>query len=373
MKKKMLLFIYQLSGGGAEKIMTEIANNLVEKYEITVRTILDCSEERDRLYSNVKYEFCFKKKFRFDRWFFKVGFFLSPKILHGLLINQKYDIEIAAMEGIPSKVISGCQNENTKLISIIHASSKNISWPKNRYLSRYQELKSYKAFENLIFVSADTEKDFLEKFDISKDKCKIIYNPFDIDLIREKSNEVIYDLPCPLNGFIFCAVGRLEKVKGFERLILAMKENIKLRPNDYLIIIGDGNLKEKINELIIANRLENNIFLLGHKENPYPYIKASDCYVCSSYSEGLSTSVIESLILSKPVITTFCGGMREILKDDQYGLIVDNSLEGLTEGLFKIREIISDYLQQKVYLSKYVTKFHKKHYFDELEKLITDD
>ena len=373
MKIKVLLFIYQLSGGGAEKILTEIANNLDNKFDVTVRTILDCSNERYRLNSNIKYEYCFKKKFRFDRLFFKVGYFLSPKILYKLLILKKYDIEIAAMEGIPSKVISGCKNKNTKLISIIHASCKNIAWPKNRYFNKNQELKSYSFFDKLIFVSNDTEKDFLEEFNISIEKCKVMYNPFDINYILNKSNEKVDDLPDLLNRFTFCTVGRIEEVKGFERLVLAMKENIKLNPRNCLVIIGDGKLRIQLMDLIISNGLQDHIYILGYKENPYPYIKVSDCYVCSSFSEGLSTSVIEALILSKPVVTTHGGGMIEILNNGEYGLIVDNSLEGIIRGLRESKVKNCYYLCQGEQLKKYVTMYDKKYYFKKFEELIMED
>lgn len=369
MKTKVLLFIYQLSGGGAEKIMIEIANNFPSNYDVTVKTILNCISEKHRLNSNINYEYCFERKYRFDRILFKIGFFLSPKFLHKFLISKKYDIEIAAMEGIASKVISGCSEKKTFLLSLIHASCKNIAWQRGRYLNKKQEFGSYSAFHKIVFVSEDTKNDFIEIFPINKSKCEVIYNPFNIEEIRNKSNITLNDFIEIKEDFVFCTVGRLEEVKGFERLIKAMKENIKVDPKIKLLIIGEGKLKNKLKEEINSNGLNNNIFLIGFKENPYPYIKASDCYICSSYSEGLSTSVIEALILSKPVITTKCGGMREILNNGEFGLIVDNSYLGLIDGIKEIKANLIYYKNKCDLLSEYILKFDKISYFEKFENL----
>lgn len=91
--------------------------------------------------------------------------------------------------------------------------------------------------------------------------------------------------------------------------------------------------REKLEKLIMDNHLSDVVFLYGYKENPYPYIKSSDVFICSSYAEGFSTVVTEALILGVPTVTTDCAGMRELLGDSHYGLIVKNSEEGLLEGI----------------------------------------
>ena len=73
--------------------------------------------------------------------------------------------------------------------------------------------------------------------------------------------------------------------------------------------------------------------LLGFQENPYPYIKAADLVVCSSRYEGLSTVITEALILGKPVVTSNCTGMRELLGESQFGLITEDSVQGIYLGM----------------------------------------
>jgi len=369
LKKRVLLFIYQLSAGGAEKKAVEIANNLSGRYDVTVRTIIDCSSERTQLHPSVKYEFCFDKQFRVDKWLFKLGYFLSPKLLHRLLIPGDYDVEIAGMEGVPSKVVSGCRKSKTQLIAIIHASCKNIAWPRGRYLNKKQEVDSYSGFDNLVFVSTDTRRDFFQVFPEVHRNAVVLHNPFDFAQIRESAQAGVCELEIQPNRFIFCAVGRLESVKGFDRLIQAMKSIVFAFPNTDLIIVGGGPLEEELKALVKDLGLSEHVFLVGPRHNPYPYISQANCYVCSSVSEGLSTTVIEALALARPVVATDCGGMEDALGGGRIGLVVENSENGLLEGLFSMREGLLNEVSVAE-LERHLRKFEKDSYFDRFQALI---
>ena len=133
------------------------------------------------------------------------------------------------------------------------------------------------------------------------------------------------------------AIGRLVPVKGFDRLLKVMKRLHDESFNFELWLLGDGEQRTVL-EYFCANNNLTNIRFLGFKGNPYPYIKKADLLVCSSYLEGYSTTVCESVVLGTPVVTTECSGMREILDNGKAGDIVDNSEEGLFKGLKRIME-----------------------------------
>jgi glycosyltransferase involved in cell wall biosynthesis len=369
--KKVLFLIYQLVGGGAEKVMVDIVNHMDKsKYDITVMTVIDCTKDKHILTNGIKYKYIFKDFLKFDRLFFKLMKSATPQFLHSLFIKEKYDVEIAALEGIPSKIISGCKYPDTKKIAIIHADASNIAWPSNRYKDFNQEYESYKSFDSLIFVSRNTQRKFLEKFKVDSRKTFVVYNPFDMDYIKNKSAELVddYKKTCSI---LFCAIGRLEKVKGFDRLIEAFNVVQKQYNDIGLIIVGEGKDRDLIRKLIDKYNLNNKISLLGYRTNPYKYLRMSDCYICSSRSEGLSSTVIEAMILGVPIIATDCGGMDELLEDYKNGIIVDNDVSGLINGMKKFLSNLNDFRSSSDQLeSNNLHRFSYDKYFDTIYKII---
>lgn len=120
---------------------------------------------------------------------------------------------------------------------------------------------------------------------------------------------------------ILICVGRLVKIKGYNILI----EAISLLHSDVafkLIIVGDGPDRENIEYLISQKRLKGKVKLLGQKDDVPDLLKLSDCFVLSSYSEGLSCSIIEAMAAGLPVVATDVGGNRELVKDGVSGYIV---------------------------------------------------
>ena len=113
-----------------------------------------------------------------------------------------------------------------------------------------------------------------------------------------------------------------------------LKEENKLGNIKYYII-GDGTEYDNLKKLISDKGLNDNIFMLGNKENPYPYFKAADLFVMSSFHESYGLVIVEALILGIPVLSTKIATIYDIL-DEKYGLIVDNSFDGLYNGIRKI-------------------------------------
>lgn len=73
--------------------------------------------------------------------------------------------------------------------------------------------------------------------------------------------------------------------------------------------------------------------LLGFKKNPYKYTKNANLFVCSSRAEGYSLALAEAMILGLPVLSTSCGGTKEILAAGKYGFLVGNSEDDIYNGI----------------------------------------
>ena len=337
--KKVLFFIPSLAGGGAEKVLTNLVNNIdLDKFDITVLSLFNYGIHKKNLRKEIEYKFIFKRVFRGN---VKILRFFSPKFLYNKMIGEGYDVVISYLEGPTMRIVSGSTNKQTKIINWIHNEYHDL----NKLLKIYKNIKelkdSFKKYDKTVFV-AKTAKNALIPLipDIAKKNC-VIYNTIDKEKIIRKSLEKIEDVSYDKNFINLISVGRFVYQKAFDRLIRITKKIIdESQLSIRLYLLGKGNLETKYNKLIYQLNLTNNVFMLGYKENPYKYIRGADFFVCSSMHEGFSTVVTESLLVETPVITTNCSGMEELLgKNNEYGLITNNDEISLYEG---IRNLLQD-------------------------------
>ncbi len=349
MKKKILFFHFDLGGGGAEKVLVNLVNNLdPDKYDITLYTVFNRGVYKDSFAKHIKRKTIFNKQFR---GFITMAKLLSPSLLHKLFIREKYDMEIAFYHRFPARVISGCNNKKIKTYAWVHSGMVSPEDFFTSFRSVKEGKKAYYKFDRIAFVAQTALESFVEKTGWADLNCKVIHNAIDTNDIIEKS-KVECDLVINRDILNICSVGRLSEEKGYRRLIKSL-HSIKECGYDkwHFYLLGQGSEELKIKEMISNLGLDDHISLLGFKSNPYKYVRQMDLFVCPSYVEGYSTAVVESIIVGTPVLTTDCSGMKEIL-DDEAGLIVDNNDDSLYDG-------IKQFLQNGELLSKY--KIGAKH------------
>ena len=356
MKIKMLICHFDLGHGGAEKVLVNLLRCLdFKKYDVTLYLLFRHGVNLRSIPSNVRVLYLFEKKpFRGVTVLLKL---FSPKRLHKLLINDNYDIEIAYLEGAPTRIISGCPNANTKLYAWVHTQVGKAFF--NPYRSLGEAKRAYHRFNKVLFVSEATKEVFLTKTcwdNVSCDVCHNVVNTNEIKVLSEEPVDIQL-LPSTLK---LCSVGKLTYQKGYPRLIRILGELKPNIPKDWqLYILGDGNQKQLIQHEILANSLENHVFLLGYHKNPYKYVSKMDIFICASFNEGYSTAVTESIVVGTPVITTNCPGMSEIFGDSDAGIIVENSDDALKNVLEKLLTDKIDIATLKVNARK------RSNYFEE--------
>ena len=124
--------------------------------------------------------------------------------------------------------------------------------------------------------------------------------------------------------------------KGFDRLLDACYRLLQKGLSSFrLFIIGEGPQRPILEQQIKIMGLENIVYLMGFKENPYPYLRHADVFLLSSRDESFSLVIGESLIVGTPSIATNCCGVDEWLEGGVYGLIVDNSTDGIYDGMYR--------------------------------------
>lgn len=147
------------------------------------------------------------------------------------------------------------------------------------------------------------------------------------------------------------AAGRLAPWKGFADLIQAMKL-VTARRKARLIILGDGPLRQELQDLIAREGLQDYIRLLGYVENPLKYFARADVFVLSSHVEGLPNVLVEAMTCGCTPVATDCPtGPREVLQGGKYGYLVPpRDPAGLAAGILQAldRPIAGHLLQEAV-------------------------
>ena len=348
--------INSMYGGGAEKIFQTLLNNLEpSKYDITVYSVNQCKIDHKYYPENIKYKYIFggidestgqiskiitkiKNKINLRRYEKD-----SPETFYKRFIKEKYDVEVAFIEGYATKIISGSNNKDSKKIAWVHIDLMENPWTEVAYHSLEEEKECYQKYDNILGVSEEVVKAFEKRMDIS-DTVSVQYNPVDDIEINQKAKMENIEYPSNIKNFV--TIGRLVDQKGYDRLLHVVNE-LKDHFKFCIRILGEGSDREKLKDYIKKNHLENYVELLGFQNNPYPYIKAADAFICSSRSEGFSTVATEAMILQKPIFTTDCAGMKELFGEYDCGMICENSKDGLKRMLEEVfaKENFDEYQQ----------------------------
>lgn len=331
MKKKILFLIHDLGHGGAEKVLVNLVNNMDRsKFDISVTALFVGGVNEQFLRPDIHYRAIFSRTFRGNSHIMKL---LSPRQLHKLFIKETYDIEVAYLEGPSARIISGCPNKNTKLVSWIHIQQKSAEAAACSFRSVLEAIACYDRFDRIVGVSEEVKRTFLAVLPVST-PMQVLYNTNESAQIMEKSEESVESGLFQAREFKIIGVGKLLKSKGFDRLA---RITAKLKSDGYsvhLYILGVGPLQQELEQYIADNHLAQQITLLGYQTNPYKYVAKCDLFVCASFAEGFSTAATEALIVGTPVCTVEVSGMKEMLGEhDKWGIVTENSEEALYQGI----------------------------------------
>ena len=328
---KILFFIDTLTGGGAEKVLRTLVNNMdQEKFDITVQT-LEAADPAGLLVPGVRYRAVNRCKSALGKKVFSYWIRLCAELkwLYPLYIRDDYDIEAAYLECGPTKILAGSTNGKAKKLAWVHCDVKQKSF----MVTGAEKLKKYYEKYHRVVCVAGTVKESFDSLFSGAAESVVLYNVNDeADVLAKAAAYAVPDVDVP----VIAVVGRLSPEKGVDRLLEACACLREGGSAFRLRIVGDGSERQKLEQMVQELGLTECVEFMGFQSNPYPYMKAADIIACASYYEGFSTVVTEALILGRPVVTTPCSGMKELLGDSEYGIITADSTEGIYEGLKKM-------------------------------------
>lgn len=356
--KKILFCTDSLIMGGQEKVSIDYLKMLSENSEYEISLLInEDNGEVGNIFINdipkkIKYKFVIEKEIisqinkyrelKKGNLIYKIlyNYYLGKrkksylKNIKEIVKKEEYDYLIDFTCQLPTELC------DTRVISWVHTDIN--SWKEKRI----KELgKKIEKIGKLIVLNESNKKDLKKLFYNDENKIEKLYNPFDIEKIKEisldkslltiREKELIED-----KYFLACC--RLDKLKDIDTLIesykvLKEKYNIK----EKLYIIGDGEEKERLENLVKKYKLENNILFLGLQKNPYVWMRNAKFFIHSSFREGLPTVIVEALITNGMVVSSDCPvGPREILEDERYGILFP--VGDKEKSIEKIYMILSD-------------------------------
>ena len=299
-KKNIMILIYHLRNGGAERVASNLCDELAKKYNVVLVT---CEEPTNHDYPcSVPRIFVDEMRAKYFKLFDTVNQIKNIKkkyhITHTISFTAQMNY-LNVMSRVRDKTIISVRN----YISL----AENDNTPKNIYMNKL----SIKYADKITVVSKVLGNDLINNFGAKESKIYPIYNFVDKEKIdkflKEKDN-------IKLSKNTIITVGRLNNQKGHINLIRSFKYVVDEIRGTKLIILGQGPLEDKIKSEIKKLHLEKNVKLIGYQKNPYLYMKNSSLFVLSSFYEGMPNVVLEAMYTGLPVISTDCkSGPREIL------------------------------------------------------------
>lgn len=300
--RKIVILINSLESGGAERVVSNLLNDFVDRYDCYLilihKNIFYTLDSRVKILNlnEQKNLLGIKKFLRLPILAYK---------LSKLIKEYKFDQVISFLSR--SNYINILSNILIKHETIINERAMpslqyeyGINGKINKILIKTLYPRACLCLSN----SYGNMMDLKNNFNVVK--IEYIHNLFDIETIEELSKK---DIEFQKKRFTFVTVGRLDSGKNHKLLIEAVKDF-----NADLWIIGDGELKEELKKYINELNLNDKVYLLGKKENPFSFLSKADCFVFSSNYEGFPNVLVEALVCGLPIISTDCqSGPREIL------------------------------------------------------------
>ena len=335
MKKKVCMVVYDFSEiGGVNAVITELMNELVEYYNISLLSIIDTKKKAYNLNENINYKTILSHKTSLRREAIHVR-----KPAKEYFKNKKFDV-IMILGQYPGFLLSTLQPFiKSKMIYCDHGALMN-QW--NDKKVRFMNWISSTMCQQTVTLTERNMNDYISKFKIPKRKITYIYNW--IDLKKQKND--FYDI----NSKKIVSVGRFGKEKGFDQLVKVFALVSKKHPDWSLDICGDGETMPIIKKMIDDYDLNEKVHLLGMRNDIIDLYKDYAMYVLPSYREGLPLVLLEAKVNKLPIVSfDILTGPKEIVRDGIDGILVpQRNIEKMSEAICyliensEVRQSMSD-------------------------------
>lgn len=332
-KKKRLLFTaHSLNVGGIETALINLVNRInLEKYQVDILL-----EKKEGIFlDKVKEEITVRefKVYNNKNVIIRKILNLSKRLIYTATDYHTYDFSCCyATYSLSGSKLSKIASVNNSIY--IHSNYEHL-YTKEKDFREFFDNRDIRNFEHIIFVSNQAKDSFLKYYKEEETKCLVLNNFINTKEIEEKKKVKIEEKK-PKDKTLFMFIGRLDDTsKKLGRAIHLIKEIKKAE----LWIIGDGKDKDKYQEMVKKEKLENRIKFLGAKKNPFPYMNIADYIILTSDYEGFPVTYLEAITLHKPLITTIDVSDDKLDIGKDYAFIISKDQQ---EMVNQVKEILKE-------------------------------
>lgn len=343
-----MLITPTLKGGGAEKIVSNLSLELNKKSNLYILTYSKKSGEYDFAGKRINID-------SFGKNFFQKIFCAVNRIIKCRNLVKKNNID-CIISFLPQTDYVNVFSKNKKCKSIITiVSNMSVVYPKG--IKKWFRSLVIRRADFVVGVAKGVLDDIIENFGCDANKSKVIYNSCDI-----KGTQQICELDAEYKRYMdllpekyIISMGSFRHPKGHWHLIKAFASVKDRLPDVSLVILGEGDYREKYNEIINALGLQNRVFMPGFINPPFSIIAHAELFVFSSVFEGFGNALIEAMACNVPVLSTDCNyGPREIIAP---GTNLNNKAEGLEKGEYGC--LLPDFGQSPIDVSADISENEK--------------
>lgn len=306
--KKIVIIVPTLTNGGAERVAASLSLYFPDEIEVLYV-----------LYQN-KISYLYKGR--------TISLDIDPsKSIIIKLYNfvwRLLKLKLILLKEKPDAVLSFMEDPNLINILVNKKAIISVREPKsfavrNDFKNRVIIERFYNRSKKIISVSQGIKDDLIKNFNIKPCLIDVIHNPVNITSIKhlaseklEKVHEWIFEKK------VIISVGRLSREKAQDDLLKAYAQLIDI-PDLHLVILGEGEVKAVLENIVQENNLYDKVHFLGFQKNPYKFIARSNIFVLSSKWEGFPNVILEAMACNVPVISSDCPtGPSEIFLNNKF-------------------------------------------------------
>ncbi|MCS7208465.1 MAG: glycosyltransferase [Fimbriimonadales bacterium] len=336
MSKRLALYLPSLAGGGAERVMVQLANEFVSRGhrvdmilvhpEFTYRSELDPAVNLEVINPTRRL----------------LGLHILAKTTPYL--RRGYDGMLCCIRNFPPILAKRVARSRTRVViqevsqpSLVFAGLEGKEW-EARLATHLGYRFVYPLADGVVAVSKGVAEELQRITRIRPNRLHIIYNPaITLDFYEKANAPVEHPWFQSSEPPVILGVARLHAVKGFDILLRAFAQVVQQTPAR-LLILGEGDERTRLEQLVCELNLQGLVAMPGFDPNPFRYMRRAGVFVLSSRTEGMPVALIQALACGCPVVSTRCSsGVEEVLNGDQYGLVVPvDDVNALAEAILRV-------------------------------------